>query len=579
MFKILNLNLINVNKEEYTYSFKAGINFFKGKNDSGKTEFYKFIDFMFGSSYDISNIPWYENLEKAVMVFQKDGIKYKIVRTKNSNINYFDYIDEPNYDNNEIDFEEYKAKLMAVFSPNEKNLRELRAFIDEDITYRTFTLFNFLGETRQGVVNDFFDKSHEIKYALKLDSILNFIFNKNLEAINQLKIEFNSLTSDVNKIQAELESNNFIRKRINGLLLQLGVKKIFNGKNSSDIYMEIEKFEKMEEKPTNDKVDLSSLEIYYNTLSEQINEYDKIIQDSKQIENDNRNRESLLRNLQDLVRDKKDYQYLINPIISTLNELENSISFSRYVRQDEVVKKLKEQKNDVKDEIQRQSSKFKMYSFNEKTEKIVILKDLLGQKNNEIDLEDLEKKKRRIKDIRYELKKLQNSEDKEKLNKISNLMTTLYKSSKEISTISKTDFNNEGFHLEYIKKGNSIQTIIFDELNDKKDRYYIGSMARHTMMQLCGYLSFLVMMIKEDRYPLIPFLVLDHISKQFDKENGKAIGSILAELYKNIDKEDLQIFIFDDETCENLNISADYSENLLLNNKTGFVPFYKPELK
>ncbi|EAD3291740.1 hypothetical protein DYE71_15700, partial [Listeria monocytogenes] len=541
-----------------------------GKNDSGKTEFYKFIDFMFGSSYDISNIPWYENLEKAVMVFQKDGIKYKIVRTKNSNINYFDYIDEPNYDNNEIDFEEYKAKLMAVFSPNEKNLRELRAFIDEDITYRTFTLFNFLGETRQGVVNDFFDKSHEIKYALKLDSILNFIFNKNLEAINQLKIEFNSLTSDVNKIQAELESNNFIRKRINGLLLQLGVKKIFNGKNSSDIYMEIEKFEKMEEKPTNDKVDLSSLEIYYNTLSEQINEYDKIIQDSKQIENDNRNRESLLRNLQELVRDKKDYQYLINPIISTLNELENSISFSRYVRQDEVVKKLKEQKNDVKDEIQRQSSKFKMYSFNEKTEKIVILKDLLGQKNNEIDLEDLEKKKRRIKDIRYELKKLQNSEDKEKLNKISNLMTTLYKSSKEISTISKTDFNNEGFHLEYIKKGNSIQTIIFDELNDKKDRYYIGSMARHTMMQLCGYLSFLVMMIKEDRYPLIPFLVLDHISKQFDKENGKAIGSILAELYKNIDKEDLQIFIFDDETCENLNISADYSENLLLNNKTGF---------
>ncbi|HAK1582728.1 TPA: hypothetical protein H1039_002930, partial [Listeria monocytogenes] len=358
------------------------------------------------------------------------------------------------YDNNEIDFEEYKAKLMAVFSPNEKNLRELRAFIDEDITYRTFTLFNFLGETRQGVVNDFFDKSHEIKYALKLDSILNFIFNKNLEAINQLKIEFNSLTSDVNKIQAELESNNFIRKRINGLLLQLGVKKIFNGKNSSDIYMEIEKFEKMEEKPTNDKVDLSSLEIYYNTLSEQINEYDKIIQDSKQIENDNRNRESLLRNLQELVRDKKDYQYLINPIISTLNELENSISFSRYVRQDEVVKKLKEQKNDVKDEIQRQSSKFKMYSFNEKTEKIVILKDLLGQKNNEIDLEDLEKKKRRIKDIRYELKKLQNSEDKEKLNKISNLMTTLYKSSKEISTISKTDFNNEGFHLEYIKKGN-----------------------------------------------------------------------------------------------------------------------------
>ncbi|WP_185634564.1 hypothetical protein [Listeria ivanovii] len=544
-----------------------------------QTPFYNFIDFMFGSGYDISNIRWYKNLEKAVMVFQKDGINYKITRTKNSNINYFSYVDEPNNDYNEIDFQEYRAKLMAVFSPGEKNLRELRTFIDEDITYRTFTLFNFLGETRQGVVNDFFDKNNKINYALKSDSILNFIFNNNLEKINQLKLELSSLVFDVKKFETELENNNFIKKRINSLLSQLGIKKFFNGKNTSKIYMEIEKFEKMEEKPTNDKVDLSSLEIYYNTLSEQIKECDKIIQDSRQIENDSRNREALLRNLQELVREKKDYQYLVNPIISTLSELENSISFSKYVRQDEVVKRLKEQKNEVKNEIQRQSSKFKMYSFNEKAEKIVIIKDLLGQKNSEIDLEDLENKKRRIKEIKNELKKLQNSVDTEKINEISNLMTALYKASSDVSAISKTDFNNEGFYLEYIKKGNSIQAVILDKHNNKKETLYVGSMARHTMMQLCGYLSFLVMMIEEARYPLIPFLVLDHISKQFDKENGKAIGNILTELYKIIDKEDLQIFIFDDETSENLNISADYSENLLLNNKTGFVPFYKSDIK
>lgn len=579
MFKILSLNLIDINKEEYTYFFKAGINFFKGKNDSGKTEFYNFIDFMFGSGYDISNIRWYKNLENAIMIFQKDGINYKITRTKNSNINYFSYVDEPNNDYNEIDFQEYRAKLMAVFSPGEKNLRELRAFIDEDITYRTFTLFNFLGETRQGVVNDFFDKNNKINYALKSDSILNFIFNNNLEKINQLKLELSSLVFDVKKFETELENNNFIKKRINSLLSQLGIKKIFNGKNTSKIYMEIEKFEKMEEKPTNDKVDFSSLEIYYNTLSEQIKEHDKIIQDSKQIENDSRNREVLLRNLQELVREKKDYQYLVNPIISTLSELENSISFSKYVRQDEVVKRLKEQKNEVKNEIQRQSSKFKMYSFNEKAEKIVIIKDLLRQKISEIDLEDLENKKRRIKEIKNELKKLQNSVDTEKIKEISHLMTALYKASSDVSAISKTDFNNEGFYLEYIKKGNSIQAVILDKHNDKKETLYVGSMARHTMMQLCGYLSFLVMMIEEARYPLIPFLVLDHISKQFDKENGKAIGNILTELYKIIDKEDLQIFIFDDETYESLNISADYSENLLLNNKTGFVPFYKSDIK
>ena len=106
--------------------------------------------------------------------------------------------------------------------------------------------------------------------------------------------------------------------------------------------------------------------------------------------------------------------------------------------------------------------------------------------------------------------------------------------------------------------------------------YYTGSMARHTLMQLCGYLGFLRMLIKEDKYPLIPFLVIDHISKPFDDKNQKALGAILHGAYTNLQKSEMQIILFDDEDASSLGLTPDHSINLLGEDKSGFNPFYMP---
>lgn len=65
-------------------------------------------------------------------------------------------------------------------------MKELRAFVEEDIGYRTFTVFNFLGENRQGILNDFFDKCSRLEYSIKMPALLNYIFNKNIARINEL---------------------------------------------------------------------------------------------------------------------------------------------------------------------------------------------------------------------------------------------------------------------------------------------------------------------------------------------------------------------------------------------------------
>ncbi|ASI36211.1 hypothetical protein A0126_11680 [Exiguobacterium sp. N4-1P] len=108
----------------------------------------------------------------------------------------------------------------------------------------------------------------------------------------------------------------------------------------------------------------------------------------------------------------------------------------------------------------------------------------------------------------------------------------------------------------------------------ERENYYIGSMARHTLIQLSGYLGFLNMLLSENKYPLISILVIDHISKTFDQNNANALGNIIGTAYHSVGKDNLQIFIFDDEKCENLNIKPNKFINLVTSEKTGFNPFY-----
>lgn len=99
-------------------------------------------------------------------------------------------------------------------------------------------------------------------------------------------------------------------------------------------------------------------------------------------------------------------------------------------------------------------------------------------------------------------------------------------------------------------------------------------MARHTLIQLCGYLAFLRILLENNKFPIIPILVIDHISKPFDERNSGAIGKVISTAYETIGKDNLQIFIFDDEEFSKLDIEPEHSENLVTEYKTGFNPFY-----
>lgn len=531
---------------------------------------------MFGSSKEIGKIVWFKDtLNHAIIEFEYNNIFYEIKRTLNRDVNFFRYKDEEWGES--INADEYKDKLNSVFA-SRAFLKSIRDFTEENLTYRTFTLFNFLGEEGLGVLNDFFDKTRNIKYSTKLPAILNYIFNNNLEKIFRLKKELFELQNEVNKIEKSINKFEFLKNNVNLNLKKLNISVLYSGKNKNTILDEIKSIKSLEEAKKNSKKNktISELESIYNNLDEQIKVYEYTIEDSKKFEIENSNRKKLLETFSELILERKEFDYLVKPLLNMIGDLEKNISFNKYIINNNTIKELKKQRELVRNDIIANESKFTCYDITEKSRSIALVEEYMSV-DIEFNTEKLDAKRRLIRELKAEIRVLQNSDNDEKITSISDFITKLYKSGKEVSDIIKNDNNIEGFYIQYYKKGNLLQPKIIDDMSQNKDRYenyYTGSMARHTLIQLCGYFGFLNLLIKENKYPLIPILVIDHISKPFDSCNRKAIGIILQQFYKNISTNELQIFMFDDENCEDLSIIPNHYEDLVTDGKSGFNPFF-----
>lgn len=585
MFNIMELVLTDNKNAEYSYKFSSGINFFRGKNSSGKTVFYELIDYMLGSSDSLHNKEWYSNLKEVSIKINLDNKKFILTRTKDIDENYISTLEQDFQNRHPISLETYKIKLGNIFTTNQDILADIKTFTDETLTYRTFTMFNFLGENSQGLSRYFLDKCSDVKYAIKLNSVLNFIFNNHQKEISELKEKLKTLQEEYDALNTSLTKYNFLKSEINcnARILRLNIE--YTGKNKDEIKKRLEQIKNLENSPvTKKKKSLAELEIMYSNINEQINLYEKYKNDEQKLQKENKNRKKLLNNLNTTIEQNNTLTYLIEPIKTVLKELDSTVSFSQYLIKDETINKLKKQRTILKDEIQKYDSDYELYSFEEKERACILLDNYLKVEQADCS-EDLIKKREDIKKCKDKIKELQEADDKVKLSNFSKYITDLYSCvPSKISSIVKEDLQRDSFKIQYQKRGNILQPMIKAKKEDTEIfvNYITGSKARHTLMQLCGYMGFLHLLIKEKQYPLVPIFVGDHLSQSFDDDNVKAIGVILDKAKEDIGKENFQIFLFDDKDYTEMNITPDNAELLYKEDEkgnivqTGFVPFYFP---
>ena len=324
MFNIEELIFSNYSGESYTYKLTKGLNYFKGENNSGKTVFYTLLDYMLGSSKEITNDEWYKNIKEITLKIRKNNISYILTRTKNKDENYFTVGENVKFESRiSITYREYKIKLENIFTPNNNFLDNIKTFTGQEFSFRTFTIFNFLGEKRQGNIQDFLDKGRDIEYSVKLPSLLNFIFNKNLESIYNLENRLKNLEKEIKNLEANRNKNEFVIKEINNNLLILGLNIQYNGKNIEEIKERLEQHKLMNEDitlVTNNK-SISELTLMLNSINEQIKTYESYKQGIKNIEKENINRKNLLIALESIIKQQNEYSYLLSSFKSFLIEL------------------------------------------------------------------------------------------------------------------------------------------------------------------------------------------------------------------------------------------------------------------
>lgn len=583
MFKIEKLILVSDEEQEYTYTFAKGINYFQGSNDTGKTEFYEFLDYMFGRSeqLDLSK-EWYDHLSKAILIFTYNDISYAITRTKNPDCNYFEYIDEKENEGI-IPLRLYNERLNSVFGINKEIATNIKEFTGENDTFRIFTMFNFLGETRQGVMNDFLDKCSRVEYKLKLYALLDLIFNKNINEIMSLENELEQLTKEIKDLEKSEFKYEYINNQINDSINILGLGIIYDGTNKKKILNKLEEIKQLNSIQKKKSENIIELEYLFNHINEQIKVYENAQVDINQIDIANKNRELLLENLNEIIKDNPDFEYMITPIKETLNEVKKSISLTNYLITDKTIMELRKRRKEIKQELDNSSHYNRLYDLNEKERACALLENFLNESEMTSSFQSIKEKRNRLSEIRKKLIILKKSQDNDKIKKLSEDITNLYKEAKS-SNLVNIDMLNDGFKIKYFKSGNSLQTFRNETIEEDKIKktvevnYSKGSMARHTLIQLTGYLGFLKLLLKENRYPLIPLFVIDHISKPFDFDNRKGIGEILNQAISEIGEDNLQIILFDDKPHDDIGLTPNKFENLVNESKTGFIPFYVPPI-
>lgn len=575
MCKIEKLCLKRNNGESFEYLFADGISFFKGGNGCGKTEFCKFLDYMLGSSENLQEKEWFKELNEGILVISNNETKYCFIRTINKDNNYV--LIEGESEKIECNSEDYKIRLTTVLNGNQSSWSMLTKFANADISVRSLTAFNFLEEEDIGIGDkkNFLTKCRDYKYQKWVSLILDYIFNPNQDEILTLENEILKLKQLKNEQEVLLTKLDSLRERINNALIHLNMNYEF--KNDIAKVKEILKnFMGVKALSSGNYQTLYQ----YNDISERIKLLDNVNADIDSFNKATRNRIDLLKHLQKLVIKSENYKQLAEPIEKILNDLNTSIGFGQYIVKNEVAERLKKIQKKFYRTIKENRNAQLYVSLDEKFKYISILEDSIINYESEYKDINIEETIKFLREKEERLDELKSRLDGKKIFDFENYINLLYEKGKTVSKLISEDLSLPNFKIEYIQKTNSLLSSIAVDMDEEenviRNKIYRGSQARSSLIQLCGYCALNILISKVNNLPCLPILVIDYISKPFDEDNKKAIGEIINEFLRIVGKNNFQVIMFDCSEQNSLNISADSYQSLITNNKTGFIPWYKP---
>lgn len=571
MFELRTLTLNSFDGRSYPYHFERGINYIEGLNNTGKTAFVQFIDFMLGhDDKGIAERPWYcGTLKSAELALADDCRLLELYRS----LDGVDY--EVCFNGVATDVRtlaDYVSEVNSILCQNQRSLMDFWQYVGEELTYRTFTLFSFLEEDHVGQLNCFFGKLHEVRYRVKERQLFDYLFARDVSRILALEKDAKRLTEEKEELAIKAEKNKALSKRIDDELATLGVHMSLEEDDIARIEEVLSSFDITSPERLGGSRGISESTFAAATLADQIRALEAMLSERDMEDAENTKRQRLLARLEELIDEKPEYNELVGPTHSLLEDLEESTSMRDAQVQKEVLERKKKQLNRLRKDLKASESVLNPVDADERFRVATLLSDHIKEYKSCDVRERFEGIQRELTDVRKELRKLRMQIDETKIDTISAAITRRYKAACESSAFVRDDFELDGFGVRYVRNGNLIQPYFHQD--DVPINYYTGSRARHALLQLSGYLAFLEMLRTRTDCPSLPLLVIDNISAPFDAENVRGIGDVLRSFYSEDENAEIQVFLFENKAPSELGVNPSVYVKLECEGKTGFNPFY-----
>lgn len=470
------------------------------------------------------------------------------------------------------DLEEYRRYLNSLFLESADEPAGLSEYVGQELTYRTFTLFSFLSEITVGRINGFFSKLLEIKYRVKQRPLFDYLFSTDPDRIVFLQRKIAELNKQARELEARRAFNNHYLEAVNQELAKLGIVERFDGGNAAVISELVESAAISIELDSSSSLMANDF-VEADQLRNDIKAQKQMIHELRGAKSQDAKRHRLLDRLGSLIADDDSRADLLGQTCNLLSEIEASIPRKDLDLQKELLEHKESRLTHLEAKLTAANVVFNPLDFNEKSKAVLVVNEYLSQYSALCKPDNYDDVKKEISRLNRELQKLKHSDDDNSINSISDTVTDLYYSASQASSFVESDFKQPDFYIKFQKEGVGLQPT-FTEGEDSVD-VFTGSRARHTLMQVCGYFAFMHYLLPKRNVPFVPLLAFDHVSSPFDGESRGAIGAIISKFYSLVDKDDVQLFLFETEDPEALGIVPDKYISLVSDAQTGFNPFYE----
>lgn len=529
MFRIRSITLHKgVAKKVYQFTDTSYI---YGHNSVGKTALMKVIDYALGSSEQLSHAGL-DNIEsiEAYLVNEKNELW---VKRDISGECYYKRTEASKYAF--ISRESYKGYISELITdtPDDKAVKVYQKVFEENPTYRSFTLFNFVDQIGQGDLGAIFTRGKDIRHIIRIRKIMDFFFNyDNIEKLYEKRMDLDGIESELKKYNNDISQYTNSVGKVNNLFTLLGLP------YSTDMHENYRAFERFKNdfyrKTTRPNDDLVYLSKVSHSLAEDLKLYTYLKNQSRVSDKRKARTERLLSTLYSIISENDEYGEDIKTITRAIEEIKQDQLILSLADYDASIEKIKEQKKSIDSRIAHLRGQAAELDYDKTLKLCALLEDHFRTINSMIDINRESQLNEQARKLKKEIKELENSYSQRDINDFNDRLTQMYLDSSVTGVpYLNDDRNEEQFSLAF----DPFSQVLVAKHKEGENivSYTPGSMARHNHLQLLVYLCMLEYLHKNFAdFIYLPILIIDSADQSMDDKSFEEIYPSLIAIAKNI---------------------------------------------